>query len=175
MYCSIRCQGLSRNVLDQQARLEERRGRVCDHCGDPMPVSLNAAARYCSQACQADAGRQRYSKRLARDCAQCGARFAPKVKGQIYCCRACYGAAQRIVQPRACEACGVVFQPRDDRARFCSHVCDANHKWKVGTFRCALSPRILDRILASRPKRRYAQRLTPARLDRLLARVSRAG
>lgn len=77
----------------------------------------------------------------------------------------------------ACAECSTRFHPKTYTARFCSASCVAKAKHAAGVLRHfprKLTAERFDKVLQDmRPRRPYRQRLTPARLDAMLERVSR--
>ena len=48
-FCTERCSDLSANNL---GRYDERRGRECERCGDPLPETHRLGRRFCTESCQ---------------------------------------------------------------------------------------------------------------------------
>lgn len=65
--------------------------KPCAECGEPFTTTGgHHEKRFCSAACSY---RARTTRLDPRDCQQCGDRFAPKVRTQIFCSRGCAVAA----------------------------------------------------------------------------------
>ena len=82
VYCSLRCQIEYLDQLEKDARLEAKADRPpCERCSDPVPVHMDARARFCSHACQNAGG-------LDHRCANCGAAFKGSARRK-YCSLRC--------------------------------------------------------------------------------------
>ena len=66
LLCYKRCQIRDRTEMNRRA-LEEKAGRICEHCGGPIAATKRAHARHCSRTCTTAAqGRRRSHKRARR-------------------------------------------------------------------------------------------------------------
>lgn len=114
-----------------------------------------------------------------KPCEHCGKDFQPDSPRRRFCCRQCAVDALKRRQAIPCAQCGTIFYPKAYTAKFCSLSCIAKAGHASGRLRHfprKLTAKRLDQVFADmRPRRPYRQRLTPARLDRLLAKVARSG
>lgn len=109
-FCSAACYEADRSG---SAR---RPNRTCGSCGTVFYSSH--AARYCSRSCFGRASRSRPEG----VCRHCGKTFfRAQVGDPIYCGRACYAAARKVVS--ACEECGKSMPRRRSTSRYCSTPC----------------------------------------------------
>lgn len=148
--------------------------RKCSGCGGDIPAGLRADAKYCSHKCGwASNMRRRQAMAGPRPCDWCESLFSPDKPSRRFCCHQCSVDATKRRHAISCDQCGASFHPKTYTARFCSASCAAKAKHASGVLRHfprKLTAKRLDRAFEEiRPKRRYVQRLTVARLDKLLA------
>lgn len=180
LYCSQKCCDADRTRLEREARALINAAKSCAECGLPMPPEKPLKANYCCVVC---AGRAALKRRVAaaeaRPCDHCGKAFKPDKPGRRFCCHQCSVEATKRRAAIPCAQCGTVFHPKTYTARFCSLSCIAKAGHASGRLRRfprKLTAKRLDQLFKRmRPRRPYRMRLTPARLDRLLAKVSRSG
>lgn len=178
LYCSSRCAEAARTALERQARAAENAKKLCVQCDRPMPPHKKRNAVYCSNSCACKAAaRKRAARSTPRKCETCGNKFHPDSATRRFCSHACSVEATRIHPTRECEWCGGEYRSRNKGASFCSLSCVSKAGWASGRLRHfprKLTAERLDRLLAPpRRKRRYVQRLTRARLDKILDRLAR--
>jgi len=66
LFCSKACQIRDRTAMNYAARLEEKAGRLCEHCGGPISPTKRAHARHYSRTCTRRAqGRRRSRAKLS--------------------------------------------------------------------------------------------------------------
>lgn len=179
-FCSRRCAQKERTSLERAARAEENAQRGCAVCKQPMPPQKQRNAVYCSIRCiNAAAINRRKGRTSQRLCSHCGTPFHPDKPNRRFCCHDCSVAAITLHHPVPCAHCGVMFRPKTATATFCSQSCVAKAGHASGRLRHwprKLTARGFDIMLEQmRPKRPYIQRLTPERLDKMLAKVARQG
>lgn len=141
-----------------------------------MPADKMVGAKYCSHVCGcASYRRRRQAETEPRPCAWCGELFGPDKLGRRFCCHQCSVDATKRRHDISCVQCGAKFHPKTYTARHCSLSCTAKAKHAsgvLGYFPRKLTARRLDLLFEEiRPKRPYVQRLTVARLDKMLARI----
>ena len=95
-YCSQKCSNDYYHAMEREALEAEKAGRPCTACGNPIPVTMRADARYCSMTCK----RRHFKRqRTPRNCACCGGEFFPfwmaAPRQHRYCSRACARAMFR--------------------------------------------------------------------------------
>lgn len=127
-YCSAECRMRYRNNLVHVALIEEKRGRRCQHCAAPIPVTRRIDSDCCSDRCSQAYGRPVQAKRYPLTCKRCGSDFHGHFAGQQYCSLACSGAAYSARQKAkrgsiACAHCSTVFDRPNSTQRFCSVAC----------------------------------------------------
>jgi predicted nucleic acid-binding Zn ribbon protein len=97
-YCSDACKEAQRADRLRAERVAERAGRVCRHCGGPMPLGLSARALTCSIACgvnysnrlRSEKARQARMTRPRPPCSVCGSDIDPtRRRNVVYCSEAC--------------------------------------------------------------------------------------
>lgn len=160
-FCDKKCQSAYFNGLTAAALREEKQGRSCILCGEAIPAERRADALYCKSACRERHCNPRKRLAITRACPHCGDNFRPSHKVQAHCSRECRTAALREAAKRPCEWCGNIYRAPSSRARFCCMSCSSQANWSSG------KTRVLPWC--------EPPHLTAARLDRLLAKVSRSG
>lgn len=97
-YCSRRCIDAARQERRREDAQKERTGRRCQVCGEPIPVTLDGRAKFCSRQCglksqnekkAADKHAAMVAARGARPpCPRCGSPVPPD-RGGVYCSKNC--------------------------------------------------------------------------------------
>lgn len=178
--------------------IKDRRCQICD---GPIPHRKFRGSKFCSKKCEKSLDNPAQRLKVSKVCPHCSETFHPITAEQVHCGHRCAGKAAALAgrnlppltgPPREhinCLICGTRFQKKERRTIYCSRAC-----WHQS--QRLLTPARLDRILGIAPPRRFPLtaarldrvfketrpkrlkrpfncRLTPDRLDRLLAKVSR--
>ena len=170
-HCSRGCYMADYRDVEKQGRLDDKASRApCAYCGGPVSPARWGHAIYCSAECK------QLAWKVPKTCPHCGKAFRGK-PDQVHCSWFCYcQVAKRKHRPRPCQWCGTTITQPHGKTRFCSLSCAGKAGMDVRLRDAVLTAKTLDLMLEKlRPKRAYRMRLTPARLDRLLARASRSG
>lgn len=134
---------------------------ACAQCGTG---GVREGRKYCSQDCYWMSRRS-----PLRQCAACGAAFAPRKRDQQFCSRECFAASLRDRASSRCECCGRDFEvrPSEQSRRFCSLTCKgAAQRQEPEPRLCAVCAKPMERRRGPRrleSNAHYAQRVTCSR------------
>lgn len=176
-YCSTECKRAEK-YDDRRAnyhtfREELIKDRRCQICNGPIPKAKFVGSKFCSRKCEKSLDNPAQRLKIKKKCPHCKKQFHPIIITQVHCCHKCAGRAAalagRNLPPRKgpprehidCAVCGTRFLKKERRTKYCCRAC-----WYKS--QRLLTPERFDRLLGSH-KRRYRQRLTAKRFDRLMA------
>lgn len=153
----------------------------CEWCSKQLPGRPRSDRKYCSLKCAnasayAFVAEERLQTRTGRLCQQCGHEVPDTMQASatfcsIRCRNRFHDALSRSQHRRNCVQCGREFGGREHQV-YCGRGCRTRGFWSDGKIRRKLTRDRLDMLLGSpRQKRRYVQRLTPARLDKMFETV----
>lgn len=140
--------GVQRPSYEQGQHEYSDANSVCSWCYTQIPedmLGIKRVVRFCSDHCAKVAYVNReYGQTLkynniaqsaykliaqvrqtARECAQCGDPFYPRVdqKTRMYCSIRCLGDSQKTITPKPCKQCGEIFRPTQNQIKYCSKPC----------------------------------------------------
>ena len=122
-FCSPKCRSAA-SVADRDARSAPR---DCRRCG--REFRRQRSGGFCALLCLNEYERER-AKIFDKKCAQCGGTYRRRPSQEIggFCSGACKVAWRHAqpkppTPPKACRACGALFDPAGHRRIFCSRDC----------------------------------------------------
>lgn len=134
----------------------------CQTC--KKTFSSDRKQKYCSRKCSVI--------KFTIQCVRCGKSHATARRDAKYCSTECANKSQSEVEPATCEACGIVFQPRNGNRyrRFCSRECGFKRDMSVEIERLSLYVFKADPFTAVKNRLKYRVKWYQSRYRRALER-----
>lgn len=93
-FCNQHCYNQHYRRLGEIERLQSNGGRPCVICGNEIPPSKRADAKYCGPSCAGSTKNLNKRPAVSKTCLCCGQTFRPFHLTQVYCSVACANAVR---------------------------------------------------------------------------------